>query len=97
MQGRSAYDFLVDAVQAHLKGYPPLADAILDRLPKPAVDKNSPLQLQVTMLDYSNYLGRIGIGRITNGKISVSDNVILVKREGGNKRVKVTGLEGLTG
>ncbi len=47
----------------------PLFEAILAHVPEPKVDATEPLQLQICSLDYSSYLGRIGIGRITRGRV----------------------------
>ncbi len=59
----------------------PLLDTIIKSVPGPQVDPTKPLQMLVTMLDYSSYLGKIGIGRIQNGKIAKSDTVALIKAE----------------
>jgi GTP-binding protein len=76
----------------------PLFDLILDRVPPPVGDPNKPLQLQVTTLDYSEYVGRIVIGRIHNGIIKAGQQAALVK-EGGeivkSKISKLMGFEGL--
>ncbi|AFY80973.1 translational GTPase TypA [Oscillatoria acuminata] len=76
----------------------PLFDLILDRVPPPVGDPTKPLQLQVTTLDYSEYVGRIVIGRIHNGVIKAGQQAALVK-EGGeivkSKISKLMGFEGL--
>ena len=64
------------------KDMTPLFETILKSVPGPHVDESKPLQLLVTMLDYSNYLGKIGIGRIVNGKIKKSETVSLMKPDG---------------
>ncbi len=61
----------------------PLLDAIVKSVPGPQVDPAKPLQMLVTMLDYSAYLGKIGIGRIQNGKIAKNETVALIKAESG--------------
>ncbi|MDE2490128.1 MAG: translational GTPase TypA, partial [Elusimicrobia bacterium] len=61
----------------------PLFDTILKSVPGPAVDQSKPLQMLVTMLDYSNYLGKIGIGRIQNGTIAKGQTTALIKAEDG--------------
>ena len=60
-----------------------LLDTIIKSVPGPQVDPTKPLQLLVTMLDYSAYLGKIGIGRIQNGKIAKNETVALIKAEDG--------------
>lgn len=56
-----------------------------------------PLQFQVTMLDYDNYLGRIGVGRVFRGEIKVGDSVSLSKLDGSTKNFRVTKLFGYFG
>ncbi len=55
----------------------PLFDAILEHVPAPKVDESAPLQLQICSLDYSTYVGRIGVGRINQGTIKAGQNVIM--------------------
>ena len=59
----------------------PLFEAIVKHCPPPDVDENGPLQLQVSQLDYSSYVGAIGIGRIKRGKIRRNSPVVVVDRE----------------
>jgi GTP-binding protein len=61
----------------------PLFDTILKAVPGPSVDPTKPLQMLVTMLDYSNYIGKIGMGRILNGTIKKGETVALIKAEDG--------------
>jgi GTP-binding protein len=75
----------------------PLFDAILHHVPPPAGDVNKPLQLQVTTLDYSEYLGRIVIGRIHNGVIKAGQQAALVKEDGSIVKAKITKLLGFEG
>ncbi len=67
----------------------PLLDGIIEHIPAPKVEEG-PFQLQITSLDYSNYVGRIAIGRVNRGEVRPNSPVTLVKREGGttNSRVK---------
>jgi len=71
----------------------PLFEVVLNYIPAPEADESKPLQMQVTMLDYSSYVGRIGIGRIRNGKMAKSQNLVLVKRTGQTIPRKLTKLE----
>jgi GTP-binding protein len=57
----------------------PLFEAILHHVPRPAVDPDSPLQLQISSLDYSSFVGRIGIGRITHGRLRPLQDVLIMK------------------
>ncbi len=59
----------------------PLLDLVLERVPAPAVDVNAPLQMLVTTLDWSDFVGRIGIGRIHAGKITRGQTVSLMQAE----------------
>lgn len=75
----------------------PLFEAIIRHIPAPQVDLNGPLQLQVTMLDYNDYLGRIGIGRITRGTIKRGQTYAQIKRDGSVKQVRIAKLFGFLG
>ncbi|NEP40439.1 MAG: translational GTPase TypA [Okeania sp. SIO2H7] len=74
-----------------------LFESILNHVPPPVGDPDKPLQLQVTTLDYSEYLGRIVIGRIHNGKIKSSQQAAIVKEDGQIAKYKVTKLMGFEG
>jgi GTP-binding protein len=75
----------------------PLFEAILHHVPPPAGDPSKPLQLQVTTLDYSDYLGRIIIGRIHNGTVKAGQQAALVKETGEIVKGKVSKLLGFEG
>lgn len=75
----------------------PLFEAILHHVPPPAGDVEKPLQLQVTTLDYSDYLGRIIIGRIHNGVIKAGQQAALVKEDGKVVKAKISKLMGFEG
>lgn len=75
----------------------PLFEEILDHVPPPVGDASKPLQLQVTTLDYSEYLGRIVIGRIHNGTIQMGQQAALVKEDGSIVKAKITKLLGFEG
>ncbi|MCP6762635.1 MAG: translational GTPase TypA [Fischerella sp. CENA71] len=79
------------------KDMQPLFDAILRHVPPPVGDVNKPLQLQVTTLDYSEYLGRIVIGRIHNGVIRMGQQAALVTESGNIVKAKITKLMGFEG
>jgi GTP-binding protein len=74
-----------------------LFDTIVEHIPGPGGDFEAPLQLQVTMLDYNEYLGRIGIGRIHRGTIRRGETVAQIKRDGSIKQVRVNKLFGFSG
>lgn len=75
----------------------PLFDAILRHVPPPVGDPEKPLQLQVTTLDYSDFLGRIMIGRIHNGTIKANQPVALLRDDGSVKRGRISKLLGFQG
>ena len=66
----------------------PLMDGIIKHVPEPTV-LEGPLQLQITSLDYSSFLGRIAIGKVTRGSIKDSQNIALVQADGSIKKSKV--------
>jgi GTP-binding protein len=70
----------------------PLLDLILKHCPAPVGDANAPLQLQVSILDYSDYLGRMAIGRIYNGRIADGQQVVLLKEDGVSVKGKISKL-----
>ncbi len=59
----------------------PLLEMMIDQIPPPHVEQDSPLQFQITTIDYNDYVGRIGIGRVTKGSISVGDRIQLCGRD----------------
>jgi GTP-binding protein len=75
----------------------PLFEAVLHHVPPPVGDINKPLQLQVTTLDYSDYLGRIVIGRIHNGILKAGQQAALVKDNGEIVKSKISKLMGFDG
>jgi GTP-binding protein len=70
----------------------PLFDAIVDGVPPPRGDVDAPLQMLVANLDSSDYLGRIAIGRIFNGRVRVGDPIAVCKLDGGIQETRVTKL-----
>jgi GTP-binding protein len=71
----------------------PLFETILEAVPGPLVDVDKPLQMLVTMLDYSNYLGRIGIGRIQNGSLVKGQAAAVITLAGKVLTGKITMLQ----
>lgn len=72
-------------------------DAVIDHVPAPIDNSDQPLQFQVSLLDYNEYVGRIGIGRVFRGRIKVGDNVSLIKIDGSKKNFRVTKILGFFG
>ena len=66
-----------------------LFDMIINEIPAPAVDVGGGLQLQPALLDYNDYVGRIGIGRIQRGSIKVNENVVCLRADGSKTQFRV--------
>lgn len=77
--------------------FDPIFDTILETVPAPEDNSAEPLQFQVSLLDYNDYVGRIGIGRVFRGTIRVGDQVALNKLDGTVKNFRVTKLLGFLG
>jgi GTP-binding protein len=75
----------------------PLFDAIVKHVPPPAVEAEGPLQLQVSSLDYSSYVGLLGIGRVSRGTVRRNMPVTLVQRDGTERNAQVMELYGFEG
>ncbi|RDI47605.1 translational GTPase TypA [Falsibacillus pallidus] len=74
-----------------------LFEAIVDHVPAPVDNKEEPLQFQVALLDYNDYVGRIGIGRVFRGTMKVGQSVALMKLDGSVKQFRVTKIFGFFG
>ena len=70
----------------------PLLDAVADRMPPPPGDPDAPLQVLVANLEASDYLGRIAVGRIVNGRVAAGDEIAVSKLDGAVDRTRVTKL-----
>lgn len=75
----------------------PLFDAIIEHIPAPAGDPDETLQMQVTLLDYNEYIGRVAIGRIVRGKIKNGAQVAVLKRDGRTELARISKLLGFSG
>ncbi|MEI6428706.1 MAG: translational GTPase TypA [Pseudanabaena sp. ELA607] len=75
----------------------PLFESVLHHVPPPAGDVDKPFQLQVTTLDYSEYLGRIVIGKIHNGTVKAGQQAALIKEDGSIVKSKISKLLGFDG
>lgn len=75
----------------------PIFDTILKTIPAPIDNSDGPLQFQVAMLDYNDYVGRIGIGRIFRGRIKLGDQVSVLKLNGDKQNFRVTKIFGFFG
>ncbi|WP_296880043.1 translational GTPase TypA [Thomasclavelia sp.] len=74
-----------------------LFEMIINEIPEPLVDQDGPLQFQPALLDYNDYVGRIGIGRIQRGKIKVNESVTCVRQDGSHSQFRIQKLYGFLG
>ncbi len=74
-----------------------LLEAIIEKVPPPATDINGPLQMQISALDFSNYVGVIGLGRISRGEIVTGDQIVVVSRDGKERKGKILQVMGYKG
>ena len=71
------------------KDMAPLFDAIVDRVPAPVADPEAPLQLLVAALDYDNHLGQIAVGRVSRGRITKGEQVVLIGHDSNTPAYRV--------
>lgn len=74
-----------------------LFESIIENIPAPEDTRNEPLQFQVSLLDYNDYVGRIGIGRVFRGMMHVGQQVVLLKNDGTQKNFRITKMHGFMG
>jgi GTP-binding protein len=74
------------------KDMTPLFDAIVEHVPPPKISSEPFFQMLVSNLDYSDYLGRIALGRIVSGRVAVGDSIVCIQRDGRRERATVTAL-----
>ncbi len=86
--------FAIKDLQDERKDMVPLLDCILENIKPPTGDENLPFQFRATSLDYNEYVGRIVIGRIANGKVKSQEQVCVVHADGSQERGKITKLFG---
>ncbi len=79
------------------EGMDPLLDMIVEKIPAPNMDKDSPLQFQPALLDYTDFTGRIGIGRINRGTIKTGEVVSCCRLDGSIKQFRIQKLFGFQG
>ncbi|WP_190600721.1 translational GTPase TypA [Candidatus Vesicomyidisocius sp. SY067_SCS001] len=75
----------------------PMFETIVKQVKAPEVDIDAPLQMQITALDYSSFVGSISIGRITRGTIKKNMQVVVVDVDGGERKAKIASLQGFLG
>ncbi|EDL64700.1 translational GTPase TypA [Bacillus sp. SG-1] len=74
-----------------------LYESVIEHIPAPIDNREEPLQFQVALLDYNDYVGRIGIGRVFRGTMKVGQQVALMKIDGSVKNFRVTKIFGFMG
>ena len=74
-----------------------LLQAIIDRVPPPDVDTSGPLQMQISTLDYSSYVGVIGLGRIARGTVNTGSPVVVVSKSGAERKARILQVMGYNG
>ncbi len=88
---------LCDDLSTQSEGFTEILDAILEEIPAPSGDNNKPLQFQPALLDYNEFVGRIGIGRVHNGKIKTGEMVTCCRLDGSTKQFRIQKLFGYYG
>ena len=88
---------LSDDISTQKKGFEPLLDLIIDKIPAPTGDNTKPLQFQPALLDYNEFVGRIGIGRVHNGIIKTGEMVSCIRLDGTVKNFRIQKLFGYYG
>jgi GTP-binding protein len=74
-----------------------LLDVIIEKVPAPQVDLDAPFQMQISALDYNSYVGVIGLGRINQGQVSTGEQLIIVDRDGKERKGKILQVMGYQG
>ncbi len=86
LNGTSSYD---PEPESQKKGMDPVFETILREIPKPIADKEGPFRFQPALLDYNEFVGRIGIGTVRGGKVKVGDIITDIHHDGSTKDFKV--------
>ena len=88
---------LSDDLETQKPGFSEILDKIIEVVPAPTGDVNKPLQFQPALLDYNEFVGRIGIGRVQNGKIKTGEMVTCCRLDGSTKQFRIQKLFGYYG
>ncbi len=84
--------FAVRELHENNEDMTPLFEAIVEHVPPPKISSEPFFQMLVSNLDYSDYLGRIALGRIVSGRVAVGDSIVCIQRDGRRERATVTAL-----
>jgi len=79
------------------KDFVPFFETVIKYVPAPQSDSEKPLQLQISLIDYDEYLGRLGIGRIKNGVIGINESILAVYPDGKRENARIIKLFGFQG
>ena len=82
--------YALKALDDKPNGMTPLFETILQHIPAPTAELNAPFQMLVSNLDWSDYVGRIAIGKITGGHVKVGDSIVCIHKDGTRERAAVT-------
>ncbi len=85
--GRNGYAFVNE--NDPKENLMPLFETIIKEVPAPQGEENGPLQILISNIDYDDYVGRIGVGRVERGSVKSGQNAVLCTRDGENKNVKI--------
>ena len=88
---------LSDDLSTQTEGFDELLDTVLEEIPEPNGDSSKPLQFQPALLDYNEFVGRIGIGRVHNGTIKTGEMVTCCRLDGSTKQFRIQKLFGFYG
>ncbi len=94
INGTSSLD---ESLDTQRKTMQPIFDLIINEIPEPNMDDKSPLQFQPALLDYNDYVGRIGIGRISRGSMKLNEQVSCVRLDGTIKKFRIQKMYGYLG
>lgn len=92
LKGTAEYGLDGDGVN-----FEPIFQTIIEQIPAPSGELSEPLQMQITLLDYNDYLGRIAIGKINRGVIKLDQQVAVLKRNGQVEQYRINKLFGFHG
>ena len=94
LKGTSSYE---EDIATQKETMDPVFETIVKYVPAPNMDKDSGLQFQPALLDYNDYVGRIGVGRVTRGTIKVNQSVTCMRLDGTTKQFRIQKLYGYMG
>ncbi len=94
LKGTSSYE---EDISTQSETMDPIYETIIKYVPAPSMDSSSPLQFQPALLDYNDYVGRIGVGRVARGVIKVNQTVTCMRLDGTNKQFRIQKLYGFSG